>query len=199
MKKAACRRGADVVYWCIANFPICYSLNIRYTYTHNEYWAGKTKTDQLRGPFVHMSGVSRWRDLSDESMSICNQQPAGAGGASLGKNSELTSTVAYADWFLTAEKLLQRLKKFCNSEETSLLCHLVWCLQQKLLRKNKYKKVVLITNYQQVLKTNNRPRLYSFVFIEKCIFGKSSERKICRTNLGIRRLLQEKRLTRFPT
>ena len=165
MKKAACRRGADVVYWCIANFPICYSLNIRYTHTHNEYWAGKTKTAPLLGPFVHMQGVSRWNNPSDESVSILEE---------LHLRGELTSTVASDDWFL--QNYFKDSRNFVI--RTSLLCPCVWCHQEKLARKNKYKKVVLITNYHQVLRTDNQTRLHSFVFIEKSISGKVREENI---------------------
>ena len=47
-----------------------------------------------------------------------------------------------------------------------------------MARKNKYKKVVLITNYHQVLRTDNQTRLHSFVFIEKSISGKVREENI---------------------
>lgn len=53
MKNPWCQHSTDAVYWCIANFPICYSLNIRYTHTHNEYRAAKHKQNNPLSTSYH--------------------------------------------------------------------------------------------------------------------------------------------------
>ena len=159
--RVSAEQSTDAVYWCIANFPICYSLNIRYTYTHNEYRAAKHKQNNplyLIPSYVHSPRhtcrfspvLFRYKFcLEDGKTSSWKYQLL---GGSLGLIWD-SGTISLMLSTKTVEKKVSNPTKVC-----------------------------LITNYWAVLKTNISSRLYSHLYSSRNVFpGKVSREEHERT------------------
>ena len=154
-RRVSADQSTDAVYWCIANFPICYSLNIRYTYTHNEYRAAKHKQNNPPPPQTITHSPTHTCCFSPVLFryKFCLEKYQLLGGS---------LCLCLYLWLIR------------DSGAISLM------LSTKTVEKkvSNPTKVCLITNYWPVLKTNISTRLYSHLYSSRNVFpGKVSRER----------------------